>query len=110
MAQKITDQFYRVSPTETLTFTISGPDDPHVFLDTLTLSANEGVPFDVTPAMLSGLGAVHFLNLVLMFPESPGNYQIDVDGPERIDQFIVKGPNQGNLTKVQIMIQVGEGV
>lgn len=108
MAQKITDQFYRVSPIETLTFRITGPDDPHVFLDNLTLSVQQGVSFDITPVMLSGQGAVHFLNIILMFPGGLGNYQIDVAGAQgNFDQFTVDGPNQGDFTKVQVMIQVG---
>jgi hypothetical protein len=107
MAQKIADFFYRISPTESITFTIAGQADPHVFLDNLTLQVTEGEPFTVTPQMLAGMGAVHFLTAILVFPDGKGTYNFTVsaqNGP--VDEFPFKGPNQGDFSKVTITIQV----
>jgi len=107
MAQKITDFFYRISPTEDITFTISGQADPHVFLDNLTLNVAQGVPFTITPKMLSGMGAVHFMTCVLMFLAGPGSYFFDVaDTGGSINQFTFTGPNQQNFSEATITIQV----
>lgn len=107
MAKKITDFFYRISPTEDITFTLSGQADPHVFLDNLTLQVTQGVPFTVTPQMLSGMGAVHFMTCVLMFLAGPNSYFFevaDMSGP--INQFAFNGPNQQNFSEATITIQV----
>jgi len=107
MAHKITNLFYQVSSTEDITFTISGPDDPHVFLDNRTLQVTSGVPFTITPQMLSGLGAAHFLSCILRFPEGAGKYDFTVtDRGGTISQFPIRGPNQEDFTEVQVTIKV----
>ena len=107
MAQKVTDLFYRVTPTESLTFTISGQADPHVILDNTTLQVTQGTPFTITPQMLSGMGAGHFLTCILVFPGGPSVYDFTVDDAGgRIDQFPFSGPNQGSFSKLTILIQV----
>jgi len=107
MATKVTDFYYQVSPTETITFTISGPDDPRVFLDNTTLSVVSGTSFDVTPQMLNGIGAVHFLRCILLFAAGPGSYSFSVDGSGgNIDSFTIPGPSNGSFSQVVINIEV----
>jgi len=107
VATKVTDFFYQVSPTESLTFTISGPADPKVFLDNTTITATKEAPFTITPQMLNGMGASHSLNCILLFPAGPGQYFFNVDDQNgNIDQFTVNGPNQGSFTKAEITIEV----
>jgi hypothetical protein len=109
MAKKLASRFYQVSPTETLTITITGPDDPLVALDAETLEVTEGKPFALTPRMLSGLGGHHLLNIVFLFPfdgsPTPG-YRIDVADTTIIDTIMKHAPDAENTAKVQIMVRV----
>ncbi len=109
MAKKLASRFYEVSPTETLTITIVGPDDPLVALDDKNLEVTEGKSFALTPQMLSGLSGHHLLNIVLLFPSddtTTQGYRIDVADTGIIDTITKTGPDAEHTAKVQIMIRV----
>ena len=110
MARLLAPRFYEVSPTETLTITITGSDDPLVALDDTTLDVKEGQPFQITPQMLSGVGAHHRLGIVLLFPSNgtatPG-YTITVDGPAGTLETVKKPePDLDHTAKVELDIRV----
>lgn len=110
MAKKLASRFYEVSPTETLTITIAGPDDPLVALDDTTLEVTAGKPFALSPRMLSGMGSHHLLNIVLLFPSdgSPTQgYRIDVADTGLLDTILKPEADAENTAKVQIMVRVG---
>lgn len=109
MARKITTATYEVSPTETLTFTISGPLPVTAALDGGEIDFTLGAPLDITPAMLNGAASHHFLLAILLFP--PGDqfahYDVTVEsGGSRIDTLSVEPPASGSSIKAQIDIFV----
>ena len=111
MARKLASLFYEVTPTERLMVTISGPDDPFVAFDDMSLEVSEGVAFALTPQMFSGVGAHHVLNVILLFPvdDEPGpGFRIKIAGPDgkTLDIFKKSTPDIENTAKVQIMIRV----
>ena len=111
MATKLTNLFYQISPTEGLTFTITGPADPHVFLGNAgndTLSVTSGTPFTVTAQMLPGMGSTTTISCILLYQAGPDTYNFVVadDQGTQIDGFPVPGPDQGDFTKVEVTIKV----
>jgi hypothetical protein len=112
--QKIVRGLYQITPLEGFGFEVSGPHDPIVSLDGKTLDATEGQPFQVTPDMLSGMGASHFLfmDLVFLDPDNPGKYQVSMldDQGQLVDTLSANGPDDegGQSAQVQIKIIVAD--
>jgi hypothetical protein len=110
VATKLAPGFYEVSPVETLFITVSGPFDPLVALDGLTLQVTQGVQFALTPQMLAGSGAHHFLNIVVLFPTdgTPSNgYLVDVaDANGVVESLTQPTPDLDNSAKIQLMVRV----
>ncbi len=108
MANKLTDFFYELSPTETLTFQITGPVDPRVSFDGTALQVVGGQDFSITPTMTEGIGAVHELTVLFIFPPGVnGTNTIDVqDSRGLLNSFEVTGPNNGTFTKIEITLEV----
>jgi hypothetical protein len=106
MATKLTDFFYELSPTETLTFRITGEVNPRGSFDGTSLGSSSS--FSITPEMTEGLTAVHELALLFIFPPGvSGTSTVDVeDSGGQINSFTFTGPNNGNFTKVQISLEV----
>jgi hypothetical protein len=109
MARKITTATYEVSPTETLTFTISGPLPVTAALDGRALNFVLGQPLGITPAMLNGAASHHFLLAILLFPPEDkfAHYDIAVEsGGNQLDTLAVEPPAAGNSIKAQFDIFV----
>ena len=109
MASKITTATYEVSPTETLTFTISGPLPITAALDGSEIDFVLGDPLDITPDMLNGASSHHTLLAILLFP--PGDkfahYEITVEsGGIQIDNLSVQAPSSGSSIKAEFDIFV----
>lgn len=108
MATKFTNFFYELSPTETLTFRITGQVNPRVSFDGTVLQAVGGQDFSVTPHLTEGVGAVHELTVLFIFPPGVnGTNTIEVlDSGGIINTFQMTGPNNGNFTKIEITLVV----
>jgi hypothetical protein len=110
--KKIVRGVYEITPLEGFGFNVSGPQDPIVALDDKTLSVQEAQTFSVTPDMLDGQGASHFLFLDLIFldAENPGRYVIDMldDQGQLVDRIPKDGPDDagGDSAQVQLKIRV----
>jgi hypothetical protein len=109
--KKIVSGIYQISPLEGFQINVSGPMDPIAALDGKTLAIQEGQTFAVTPDMLNGMGASHFLFLDLVFVgDAPGRYNIDIldDGGLQIDRIFKSGPDEpgGDSAQVQIKVRV----
>jgi|GEM_PF-4262103 len=108
MATKFTNFFYELSPTETLTFSITGQVNPRVSFDGTVLLATGAQTYSVTPHMTEGVGAVHELTVLFIYPPGvTGTNTIDVqDSGGLVNSFPVTGPNNGNFTKIEITLEV----
>lgn len=109
MATKASDAFYKVSPGESLTFTISGPADPEVDLGGKPIQPQptSGQAFTITAAMIPDIKA-YPMNCVLPFPAGADAYSFKVDDQNgnNLDQFQATGPDDGSVSKVDITIEV----
>ncbi len=110
MAKKLAHCFYEVSSVESLMVTVTGPDDPYAALDDETVTIQEGIPFTITPKMLSGSGGFHLLNLIFVFPANDAKssgYSIDVrDNQSLLETVRQATAEAAHTAKVQLMIQV----
>jgi hypothetical protein len=110
MAKKLAPGFYEVSPTETLTFTVTGPDDPLAAFDDSTLEVREATPFAITPQMLGGVGAHHYLAFVLLFPTdgtaTQGYVITFADANGQIDAIRKEHADVEHSAKVDVMVRV----
>ena len=110
--KKIVTALYQVTPIEGFQINVTGPHDPIVALDGKILNVIEGQTFPVTPDMLNGMGASHFLFLDLLFldPQNPGQYVLRIldDQGQSVDQIPKNGPDTpgGQSAQVQIKIRV----
>jgi hypothetical protein len=106
MAQKLAPGIYQISPLETLSLTINGPNNPIVALDGSILPVALGASFSVTPQMLNGLGAHHMMRIMVPFLGGGGSYTIDVASSLTVglDQLVKTGPDVGSQGIVVITI------
>jgi len=109
--KEIVSGIYQISPLEGFQIRVSGPADPIASLDGRTLDIKEGQTIRVTPDMLNGMNASHFLFLDLVFlGDDPGRYDIDVldDGGQQIDRISKNGPDVqgGDSAQVQLNFRV----
>src|SRR5262249_55575279 len=111
MARKLASLFYEVTPTERLMVTITGPDDPFVAFDDMTLDDSDGVAFALTPQVCLGCGTPLVLNVILPLPsddDETKGFRIKIAGPDvnTLDIFKKTTPDIENTAKVQIRIRV----